>query len=274
MPVGVRPKGSSKSAAAGGLASPAVRFSPMQRGGVLALVIAGVAAGVAVVVLLVARGGSPTGFRISCSGAGPTGGFPPSALRGPRDAQDASTPPARTLRQFLTSPNASASGTPLPRSGWTLLAQDESAVEYGVVDHSGQVEIELDEEYSHGRWSATDYGGCSLQPVTAGFDPAGFTVIAPVSATSLRLNIEVSTDTCDRGPHDGYDHSLISQTSTRLVLTPLLRPFTGICAGEGTTVSATVRLNRPLGHRVIYDGSTYPPAPAAVGSRNELGLSR
>ncbi len=231
-------------------------------------------AGLAVVVALNAGGGrvSAAGLRISCGDAGPQGGFPPSALRGPRNAQDSPAAPARTLRQFLTSSNADVVYA-LPRSGWTLLAQDGLAIEYGQVDNSGQVGTELDENYSHGHWIVTGYGACSLQPVIAGFDPTDFAVIGPASATSRALNIEVDIETCGRGPHDGYDHSLISWTSTRVVLTPLIRPLSGPCAGVGTSVSATVPLGRPLGHRAIYDGSTYPPARVVVMSPNKLRLS-
>lgn len=186
--------------------------------------------------------------------------FPRKALRNPRGYERLGTEPARALRSFLRT-NADDIGQ--PRSGWFLLALTEQHFEVasGRLPELGHMAFERGD----GAWAWVNSGGCIPSASRNGLEASGWTRRSrrrPVARDATRIAVHVHENDCASG-----------RPATRRVLPPLvhygrraitvtyfIRPPTGgqNCPSNPPT-PATLRLDEPVGDRVLRDGAPLRP---------------
>ena len=248
-------------------------------------------AGLAAIVALVA-GIAVIGPRLLTSstlvGAGPPqiqcrgwndSNFSPDLLAGPGSAENGTSEPAGTLRQFVSS----SYGSGFPDHGWYLVEDTSNRLLFVARVQSGDapdyVEVELNRGAPKGGqltangWSVGVYGSCTLRSVPpAGYVSAlwGLDPAFPLTAATTELHIGIDPETCTGGkpiPADQVQAG-VAYLGDRVVVTTAARQPDGFQTCQLTLGSSTpyvVKLDAPLGNRELRDGGPWPAEIRATG---------
>jgi hypothetical protein len=191
--------------------------------------------------------------------------FGVDALSGPTGADQADTPEAAALRDYLSRPSAMMPGA---SSSWRLAARSDTRALFlrGDPPNLSEVVVALRD----GTWQFEQSGGCGLQRHVAGASYASWVLDgnqpAPTEASAI-LHLRVSPMECTSGEPAGarVRAPTVQETDDEVIITVLLDPLppgSYTCIGIiGNETPVDVVLTHPLGDRRLLDGLPYPPAP-------------
>jgi len=207
--------------------------------------------------------------------------FPLSVLTGPPpNAEDADTPAAAALREFLSDPGE---GFEASVDGWRLLFEDEDQATFVQVDPtidllqpvsdrtSPGVDVRL--ERQDGEWRVVGYGGFWPTRVRPAGAAASWHVVEGVELNddTVEVAVEVTEQGCTGG-RSSQDRLLaprVEQFADVVVVTYAVEPLPdGVygCPSNPPSVT-TLRLPEPLAGRTLVDGTSLPYRDATTAEQ-------
>ncbi|MEW5992484.1 MAG: hypothetical protein AB1736_14235 [Chloroflexota bacterium] len=186
--------------------------------------------------------------------------FGPELLTAPqRNDEDAGTPIAAALRQFLVQPGIEIDS--LPDDGWTLIGESARAAEFVTVgDDLGLQVVYLAD---NGGWEVTGWGGCRPQVVLApGLGPAIWEwgsegSPGPQTRTfdALVTEMECASGQSSEGRVVGPQ---VIRTNDQVLVTFAVRSLGGGDCPSNPSTRVPVDLGEPLGDRDLLDAGELP----------------
>lgn len=200
-------------------------------------------------------------------GSGPT--FDPaSAFSGPTEAEAGPGPAEAELRETI---EEWQTGFPtLPRHHWRLLGQEPGVAVFSQGRLPGVHHLTLEE--SNGTWDFAGYSSnCQPKSVVNGREAITWTLSSKQSRlrpSTRQLWIDLGPGECAGGMSQNARamSPVFFELGRRLLLVMRLKPLPPgnyTCPGIFEP-PLRVKLPRPLGDRVLFDGGVYPPVRAVL----------
>jgi hypothetical protein len=190
--------------------------------------------------------------RFTCGGSV---SFPQSAFRNPTGAEAGADPASQALRDYVTH----NPGRHLPTGGWRELVRtaDQAVFQNGPPSSRVGLTVRLVD----GTWSVVG-SGCSARRVVPGLSATQVGLRRRPSARGRALSVVLSGGACVENP-GRLKRLEVHETRHTVTLLALLRPDPPLppdtaCPAIGIVRFVPVRLNRPVGGRVIRDASRFP----------------
>ena len=150
---------------------------------------------------------------------------------------------------------------------WRVLHKDEDSLTIGLGRWTEQGPADagipvLGLERERGAWRAKGWGDCQLSPVLKEGNSWAEVTGYSGDAASARIRAQVSERECTSGrnPARFLRDPVVVETSETVTIYWTSDPATGGQDCQGTpSLDRVVELTQPLGSRVVFDGSTYPP---------------
>lgn len=150
---------------------------------------------------------------------------------------------------------------------WRVLHEDDNALTIGLGQWTDQGPtgerahiLELAREES--AWRPAGWGDCQLSPVLREGNSWAEVTGYRGDAASARLTAQVNERECTSGrdPERFLHQPLVVETSEKVTIYWTSEPPKGgqDCQGN-PPIDKVVELKQPLGTRLVFDGSTYPP---------------
>lgn len=199
--------------------------------------------------------------------------FPLSALTGPpENAEDADTPAAAALREFLSGPEGEGFGA--SEVGWRLLSEREDQVTFAQVDPAIDLlqpvrdrtspGVDVRVERQNGDWEAVSWGDFWPTRVRPSGAAASWRVVdgIDVDDSTVEVAVEVTEQGCTggRSSEGRLLDPLIEEFADVVVVTYAVQPRPeGVngCPSNPPTAT-TLRLPEPLAGRTLVDGTSLP----------------
>jgi hypothetical protein len=199
------------------------------------------------------------GLLYACNGG--TAAFPIELLE---------TPPSSQLNP---DPALALIGWPAPTTAtsWWLIARTETRAEYLGREPDGRsYELAILEREGEGTWNAVGWGGCGFNavvPNSENGDALGWWIRPRdwPQPDDRRLHIRVRT-WCPATLPDRMLDPVVRYGSDRIMVIVAARPLPQdlSACGEDQVADATIRLDEPVGDRMVLDGSRWPGRDAHV----------
>lgn len=201
-----------------------------------------------------------------------SGGWPPSIMtegvQGPLTDEEA----RRIFRGILSDPmTGEEAALSLFPDGvdvdWRVLHEDDNTLTIGLgrwTEQGPTVEgahsLELEREGN--AWRAAGWGGCQLSPILNEGNSWAEVTGYRGDAASARLTAQVNERECTSGRDpEGFLHEpFVVETSEKVTIYWTSEPPKGDQNCQGNLpIDRVVELKQPLGARIVFDGSSFPP---------------
>ena len=208
--------------------------------------------------------------RVSCAGAGP--GWLPSVMTKGVHGVLTDAEASRIFQGIRSDPRTSeeAALSLFPHGvdvDWRVLHEDDTSLTIGLGRWSergpaGQGAHVLELARQGGGWRTTGWGSCQLSPHLE--DGSNWVEVAGYSAEagSAQVTAQVKEHACTSGrnPARFLRKPRVVETSDTVTIYWTSEAPRGAQACPGNpTIDRVVELEQPLGTRVVFDGSSYPP---------------